>query len=459
MDFRSPIRNALALFRVPQMLPVTGFAALILVGSALLWAPWSHEPGAVSYLDALFTSTSAVCVTGLVTVSTAQDFTVAGQVIILLLIQIGGLGVMTYAAMVLSLLRRRLSLRAQAALHESLFQKEEARDFRRRFKQILFLTLGIECLGALALFFSLLPHTPGLRAAWSGVFHAVSAFCNAGFSILPGNLADVRDNHLFIAIIMILIILGGLGFTVLHESLGEMRRTLLRRPPVRVRRFTLHTMVVLRTSLLLILAGFVLLVLFGVTGHEGSWGAKLEAALFHSISARTAGFNTVDVAALPLASLLVLTVLMFVGGSPGSCAGGVKTSSLAVLFARVRAYFLGEEDPHLLGRRIDRDLVRSAGLLLVLAVVWNLVGVLLLAHFERGRPEIELHNLLFEQVSAFGTVGLSTASTTAGLSTAGKLWIIVTMYVGRLGPLTLASLATYRRRSRITFPEGKVMIG
>ncbi len=459
MDFRSPIRYALALFRVPQILPVTGFAALIFVGSALLWAPWSHAPGAVSYLDALFTSTSAVCVTGLVTVSTAQDFRVAGQVVILVLIQIGGLGVMTYAALVLSLLRRRLSLRAQAALHESLFQKDEARDFRRRFKQILFLTLGIECSGALVLFLSLLPHTPSPEAAWSGVFHAVSAFCNAGFSILPGNLADVRSNHLFLAVIMILIILGGLGFTVLHESFGEIRRTLLRRPPERVRRFSLHSTVVLRTSLFLIVAGFALLALFGLTGDEGGWGGKLEAAIFHSISARTAGFNTVDVGALPLASLLVLAVLMFIGGSPGSCAGGVKTSSLAVLFARVRAYFRGEEDPHMFGRRIGRDLVRSAGMLLVLAVVWNLVGILLLAHFERGRPEIGLHNLLFEQVSAFGTVGLSTANTTAGLSTGGKLWIIVTMYVGRLGPLTLASLATYRKRSRIAFPEGKVMIG
>jgi trk system potassium uptake protein TrkH len=441
------------------MLPVAGFAVLILVGSALLWAPWSHQPGAVSYLDALFTSTSAVCVTGLVTVSTASAYTVAGQVVILLLIQIGGLGVMTYAAMTLSLLRRRLSLRAQAALHESLFQKDEVRDFRRRLRQIVIITFGIEAVGALVLFFSLLPHAPGARAAWSSVFHSISAFCNAGFSILPGNLADLRDNHLFTAVIMVLIVAGGLGFTVLHELFGEARRMTERRPPDRPRRLSLHANLVLRTSLLLIVGGAALLLLFGVTDQADGWGAKVEAAFFHSISARTAGFNTIDVGALPLASLLVLVMLMFVGGSPGSCAGGVKTSSLAVLFARVRSYLTGEEEARLLGRRVSRDLVRSAGLLFVLAFGWNLVGLLLLAYLESGRAGIGLHNLLFEQVSAFGTVGLSTADTTAGLSVAGKLWIIATMYVGRLGPLTLASLAVYRRASRVTFPEGKVMIG
>lgn len=459
MDLHSATRRLLALLRLPQMLPVAGFAALIFVGSALLWVPWSHQPGAVSYLDALFTSTSAVCVTGLVTVSTASDYTVAGQVVILVLIQVGGLGVMTYAAMTLSLLRRRLSLRAVAALHESLFQKEEVRDFRRRVKQVVLITLGLEAAGALLLFLSLLPQEPALSAAWSSVFHSVSAFCNAGFSILPGNLADVRDNHVFTAVIMLLVVLGGLGFTVLHELFGEAGRLAGRRARTGPHRFSLHTMVVVKTSLLLIGGGAALLLLFGLTDAEGGWGTRIEAALFHSVSARTAGFNTLDVGALPLASLLVLAVLMFIGGSPGSCAGGVKTSSLAVLFARVRTYLTGEEEAHLLGRRIGRDLVRSAGLLLVLALLWNLVGLLLLAHSEGGRPDVGLHNLLFEQLSAFGTVGLSTGATTAGLTTTGKLWIAATMYVGRLGPLTLASLAVYRRPSRIAFPEGKVMIG
>jgi trk system potassium uptake protein len=270
---------------------------------------------------------------------------------------------------------------------------------------------------------------------------------------------DVRGNHLFLAVIALLIVFGGLGFTVLRELTGEGRRILTRRPRLRPRRFTLHTSVVMRTTLALIVAGALATLLFGMTSGEGTWGERVSGAFFQSVSSRTAGFNSIDVGALPIASLLVLTVLMFVGGAPASCAGGVKTSTVAVMFARIRGYLTGHEDVRLMGRTLDRDLVRSAGLLIVLSLLWNLLGVVLLSFFERGRPEIELQNLLFEQISAFGTVGLSTATTTAGLSAAGKIWIIATMYVGRLGPLTLASLALRRRVTRVSFPEGKVMIG
>lgn len=453
------IRRHVVFLRVPQFLPIAGFLAVILIGSALLWLPWSHEPDAVSYLDALFTSTSAVCVTGLTTVNIANDFTVAGQVVIIVLIQIGGLGVMTYAAMVLTLLRRRMSLRTQAALHASLFQTDAARDFKRIFRRIVVITLSLEAIGAVVLFLTLLPSTPSASAAWSAVFHSISAFCNAGFSILPGNLVEMRSNHVFLAVVAILIILGGLGFMVLRELLDAGRGTLARRERLGPRRFTLHTSVVLRSSLVLIVGGAVLMLLFGMTSGEGTWGERTAGALFQSISARTCGFNTIDVGALPLASLLILALLMFVGGSPASCAGGIKTTSIAVLFARLRSHLTGEEEVRLGGRRIGRDLVRSVGLLLTLAVFWNLVGLLVLGHVERGRPGVELQHLLFEQISAFGTVGLSTNSTTAGLSVAGKIWIMATMYVGRLGPLTLVSLAIHHKKKGVTFPEGKVMIG
>jgi trk system potassium uptake protein TrkH len=451
-------RVALAL-RLPQIIPVAGFAAVILLGSLLLWLPWSHHPGAVSYLNALFTATSAVCVTGLTTVNTATDYTVAGQVVILVLIQIGGLGVMTYAAMALTLLRRRLSLRTQAALRDSLFQSDAARDFRRRFWQIVSITLALETVGALILFAALLPTAKSGSAAWSAVFHSISAFCNAGFSVLPNNLVDIRSNHLFMAVISLLIIFGGVGFVVLHELFGELVRLMRRRERQGPRRFTMHTSLVLRVSLALIFVGAGAILLFGVTTGETTWGERVSAALFQSISARTCGFNSIDCGALPVASLLILAILMFIGGSPASCAGGIKTSSVAVLTARMRSHLTGREDAQLMGRSLNRDLVRSAEMLLALAVFWNLVGILFLAHFEMGRPGIELQNLLFEQISAFGTVGLSTATTTAGLSVAGKIWIIATMYVGRLGPLTLASLAVYRRPTRVGYPEGKVLIG
>jgi len=458
MDPRVALRRVVIALRVPQALPALGFAAVILIGSALLWSPWAHVEGSVGYLDALFTATSAVCVTGLTTVSTAGDFTVAGQVVILVLIQIGGLGVMTYAAMALSLLRRRLSLRAQAALHDSLFQADQARNFKRLLRQIVAITLGAEAAGALLLFFSLLPSDSTATAAWSAVFHAVSSFCNAGFSIYPDSLVGMRSNHFFMIVVSILIVLGGLGFVVLNEVLSDGRRMITRQRTDRARRFSLHTSVVLRTSAGLIAGGAAALLLFGLTPGEGGWGERVSAAVFQSISARTCGFNSVAIAALPLASLQVLPGLMFIGGSPASCAGGVKTSTVAVLVARIRGYATGEDEARLMGRRIGRPIVRSAGLLLVLAVAWNGLGLLLLSHFERGTPGLEMQNLFFEQISAFGTVGL-TADATASLGTFGKLWIASTMYVGRLGPLTLASLAFARKTSRVTFPEGKVMIG
>ncbi len=451
-------RIALVL-RLPQVIPVVGFLVVILVGSLLLWLPWSHQAHAVGYLNALFTSTSAVCVTGLTTVSTASDYSVAGQVVILILIQIGGLGVMTYAAMAVTLFRRRMSLRARAALHDSLFQNDAARDFKRRFWQIVSVTLALEMIGTLILFLAMLPSTGSGSAAWSAVFHSISAFCNAGFSILPNNLADIRGNHLFMTVIALLIVVGGLGFTVLHEVFVDMIRMLRKRDRLRPKRFSLHTSLVLRMSVLLIVGGAGLTLLFGLTAGESTWGERISAALFQSVSARTAGFNSVDVGALPLASLLAIIGLMFVGGSPASCAGGIKTSTLAVLMARLRSYFSGRENPHLMGRMLSRDVVRSAELLLALATIWNLAGLLVLAQTEAGRTDIGFQNLFFEQISAFGTVGLSTSTTTAGLSTAGKLWIIATMYVGRLGPLALASLALYRRPTRVGLPEGKVMIG
>lgn len=460
MDPRRFITRLGAVATLPQALPALGFLVAILIGSALLVQPWAHQPGAVGYLDALFTSTSAICVTGLVTVNTGTDYTVAGQVIILALIQIGGLGVMTYAAVVLTLLRRRMSLRTQAALHESLFQSDQARDFRRRFRQIITLTFAIEAVGVLVLFLCLLPGSGrgagsgGGAAAWSALFHSVSAFCNAGFSILPGNLLDVNGNHGFLWMIMVLIIVGGLGFVVLHELFAEVSRVLHRRRREQTRRFSFHTNVVLRTTLILILLGAGAVLLFGLTGEQTTWGQRIEAALFQSVSARTAGFNTVSIPALPVASLLVLVLLMFIGGSPASCAGGVKTTTLALLFARIRSDLRGEQHVRLMGRRVMPELTRTAGLLLALGVGWNILGLLVLAATE----DLSFQNLFFEQISAFGTVGLS-ADLTPLLSPAGKLWIAASMYVGRLGPLTLATLVTYRNPRNVTFPEGKVLIG
>jgi len=437
-----------------------GFAAVILLGSVLLVLPWSHAPGRVSYLDALFTSTSAVCVTGLVVVDTGTAFTGLGQFIIMVLIQIGGLGVMTGTAMIFAILGRRLSLRSQAAVHDSLFQSDSAHDFRRLFVRILKVTFAIEGLGVVLLFVAFLV-TRGnvVHAGWSALFHSVSAFCNAGFSIYSDNLIAARVNPLITFTIMGLIVAGGLGLWVLAELLIHAKHSLPRaHPPAGLRRLSLHAKVVLTGTAILIAVGFVGLLVFGLTPGEPTIWDKLHNALFQSITSRTAGFNTVDIGKLPSASLFLITLLMFIGANPASCAGGVKITTMAIFAAQLRSIVRNQEDVTLFERRVSSDVVRRVNLLLALAVLWNVLGLLFLLVSEAGSGGMSMERLLFEQISAFGTVGLSTGIT-PDVSGPGQFELILTMFVGRVGPLTLATWALARQALRIGYPEGKVMIG
>ena len=446
--------------RSPEFLLVAGFAGIIFMGALLLWSPLAHPAGRVDFLDALFTSTSAVCVTGLVVVDTATDFTLFGQIVIMLLIQAGGLGVMTFAALLFQVLGRRLSLTSQAALHDSLFQRDIAMEFRHFFGQVVRIVAVIEALGAVVIFFSLLPTTPVIKAAYSGVFHAVSAFCNAGFSIYSGNLVEIRNNPVALSAIMALIVLGGLGHLVLRE-IWEMIKWRVARSGQGGRRLhplSYHSRVVLVTSSILIVSGTVGLVLFGLGSGERTLVTKLWDGLFQSITARTAGFNSIPIASLPVASLAMLSAWMFVGGSPGSCAGGVKTTSLAIWFAEVRSGILGWGEPRLMGRTIAPDVIQRSVRVFMLAMAWNLIGVLLLSTTEAVKEGVNLQHVVFEQISAFGTVGLS-ADLTPKLTAVGKLWIIATMYVGRLGPLTLATWVAASHRPAVRHPEGRLMIG
>jgi len=219
----------------------------------------------------------------------------------------------------------------------------------------------------------------------------------------------------------------------------------------------MHGRLVLWASLLLIIGGFTGILVFGLTPNEGAWGEKILNAAFQSVTARTAGFNTIDIGRLPAASLFVLIVLMFIGGSPASCAGGVKTTTTAIWIARIRAALRGERDVHMLGRRVPWEQVGRADLLVALALCWNLAGILLLLTTEAQLPESHL-GLVFEQISAFGTVGLSTG-VTPNLSSAGKAWIIATMFVGRLGPLTIAMWMVPTHKIHVRHPRGTVMIG
>lgn len=455
--FQGPKQTHLErLVNSPQTGLIGGFAAVIVVGALLLWLPWAQY-GRVGFLDALFTSTSAVCVTGLIVVDTATEYTTFGHVIIISLIQTGGIGIMTFAGLTFQLLGRRMSLQSQAVLQDTFFQRDVAGEFQSTFRTILLLTVAIEVFGALLLWIFLLPGTEPVPALFSAVFHSISAFCNAGFSLRTDNLVGLRDSPGCLIVIMALIILGGLGYTVLNElwELGGGRTRIggMKRPHP----FSLNGRLVLRATVILVVGGTVTILLFGLTSEEVTWGEKALNAAFQSVTARTAGFNSVDIGKLPQSSLFILILLMFIGGSPGSCAGGVKTTSVAIWVARLKAALRGEQHVHLLDRRIPWEQVGKVDLLIALAIVWNMAGFLLLMTTEARLPDGPLA-LMFEQISAFGTVGLSTG-VTPNLSTPGKLWIIATMFVGRLGPITIAMWMVPLHKIHVRHPKGTVMIG
>jgi trk system potassium uptake protein TrkH len=455
----SLFRRLLPYGQMPQTLLIGGFAGVILVGAILLLLPWSQTRGEVGFVDALFTSTSAVCVTGLVVVDTGSAYTLFGQLVIAALIQIGGLGIMTFAALAYLMLGRRLSLASQAALHDAFFQRDLGIEFKKTFLQILLITASIELVGLILIFLALLwRQVPVAEALFSSFFHAISAFCNAGFSIYEDNLVGLRGSPVIVGTVMALIVLGGVGHMVLSELFHHGKNRLGRAEPDGPQYLSTHTRVVLRTTLALIVIGWLGLLVLGLTAAEDTWGMKLSGALFQSITARTAGFNTVDIGLVPMSSLLLLILLMFIGGSPGSCAGGVKTTALAISLAEFRAKLKGEDQVILLDRRVPKPILDRTLVLIRMSVLWNLLGVLLLLATETGRQGVGFQDVLFEQISAFGTVGLSTGLTTK-LTMFGRLWITLTMFVGRLGPLTIALGVLPAIPTHVKYPESRIMIG
>ena len=428
------------------------FIPLILAGSLILSLPGLYRPGALPYLDALFTAVSAVCVTGLITVNTA-DFTPLGQGVILLLIQMGGLGILTFATVYLSPRRRKISFHHRRILTEFFVDNVEYRP-REIIRAVVGFTLGIELAGTLLLF--PLFHRAGTEEPlFTAVFHAVSAFCNAGFSRFPDSLEGFGSDYPVQAVLMGLIITGGLGFVALKDVILKSRR--------RIRRLSLHTYLVLITSAVLWVSGAVI---YRFTEGAGLLSAlpepeKWAAALFQSVTNRTAGFNVLPQGALsPLGRVLSLP-FMFVGGASGSIAGGIKVTTLALVAA---ALFSGFEDRGglaLRGRRIPSAVLNRAFVFFIKALLILFTAfVLLLAaerhHLVRTEP---LLNLLFETVSAFGTVGLSTGLT-GSLTGAGKIIIIATMFAGRVGLFAIA-MPMFRvfPDPRIDYPREEVLVG
>jgi trk system potassium uptake protein len=442
----------------PETFLAGTFAGLILAGTILLALPVSQAHDRIGVLDALFMSTSAVCVTGLATVDTGTEFNRFGQVVIIFLMQFGGLGIMTFAAFGAQVMGRRLSFRSQGILSDSFYQSNAAGALRTDLKRMLLLTFLIEAVGIAFLYAEFRAAPDGQSPFFSALFYGISAFCNCGLGLHSDNLTGFRSRPIVLCTVMSLIVLGGLGHSVVLEAARRVKRRLLGRlgGPVLM---SLHSRVVLSTTACLIAGGTIALMAFGQTSGERTWNERFWGALFHSVSSRTAGFNTVDIGKLPMASLLTLIGLMFVGGSPASCAGGIKTTSFAVWLAHLRAQLTGARDSSLFGRRLAPDIVARVGLVAGLAILWNFAGCLVLAVTESPvREDMSFLNLFFEQISAFGTVGLSTG-VTSHLSGGGKFWIIMTMYIGRIGPLTAAMAVLVPQAGGVRYPEERVMIG
>ncbi len=440
-------RGAVVFAQRPALLLAGSFAAMIGIGSILLTLPVSVRNVAnVSFIDSLFTITSAVCVTGLTVNDVWDNYTLFGQGVILAGIQLGGIGIMTLAALALTM-GDAVSLKRQLR-YAAMLDTRTLEDLRTLVRSIIFGTLVIEAIGAVLLWL-LLSGDPRLEdrpVPWCAVFHAISAFCNAGFALFPGNLTPFRDDAGIQLVIMSLIVLGGLGFPVILELVGHaaarMRRMLKNAAPTPPR-LSLATRLVLRTTMVLLLFGTAAMLLFEVTNSLAGLGTgrTVLAALFASVNTRTSGFNTVDIGAMRDATLLIMCVLMFIGGSPTSTAGGIKTTTAAVIAAALRAE-LRARDPELLGRALPAELLRKATAVAALSLVIVLVVVLALTLTE----DLPFIKLAFEAVSAFGTVGLSTGIT-GGLTAAGKLIVALTMFIGRVGPLTIA-LAVGREHER-----------
>lgn len=433
------------------------FLLAIITGALVLQLPVSAARQPISAVDALFTATSAVCVTGLTVLDTGQDFSRFGQIVILILIQLGGIGIMTFATSLLMMVGARLSLGSRLGLSQT-FSYDEGQRSASLLLAVIILVVAIESGGGLLLFLEFRGQFPAGEAAFQALFHSVSAFCNAGFSTFPDSLERFQGDYSTLAIFSALIVLGGLGFVVLTDLLGRLRD--------RKRRLSLHTKLSLSVSGLLIVAGAAAFFVNEYSGAFSGFGPikSFANAVFQSITCRTAGFNAIAQRDLAEVSVLISMMLMFIGACPGSTGGGIKTTAFAAVMLTVYSRFRGRHSVSAFRRSLSADSILKAVTVMLLAVmvIAVITGLLL---YSGDRPVA--HRLshgwfldnLFEVVSAFGTVGLSLGMT-AHLTGFGKVVIILCMFIGRVGLLTLGfALARRPVTGEIVYAEESVMIG
>ena len=451
-----PVKQKGKGFQHAESILALGFLAVILLGTVLLALPAASRSGkGIGLFDSLFTATSAVCVTGLVAVDTGTTFSVFGQIVLLVLIQVGGLGFMVFATMIMVALGRKISIRGRMLIREYM-NGASLSDLGRLTWLYLLLSIAIETVGTVFLSIRLVPLLGWKHGIWMALFHSVSAFCNAGFDLF-GNYASLTafsGDPLVLLTVAVLIILGGLGFAVILETLRNRQG---------FRSLTLHTRIVLLTTLGLVLTGTVFYWLAERSNAETlagfGEGEKILNAFFQSVTMRTAGFNSFDLSRFRDGSKLFSSVLMMIGASPASTGGGIKTTTFAALVLLMLSVVRGENEVNVARRRLSADIARRALAVAVLFLTTLVTGTLIISFIENGR--FPLADILFEASSAMGTVGVS-AIGTPNLHPASRAVLLPMMFLGRVGPLTLA-FAVAKRQGRIKtlskHPEERIMIG
>ncbi|MBU3160512.1 TrkH family potassium uptake protein [Clostridium frigoris] len=439
----------------PVQVLALGFALVILAGAILLSLPISSQSGRITpFIDCIFTSTSAVCVTGLVTLDTGTYWTYFGKTVIMLLIETGGLGFMSVATLIFFFFGRRITLKERLVMQEAM-NVNSLQGLVKMIKYVLIFTFSVEGVGAVLFATQFIPQFGIAKGIYYSVFHAVSAFCNAGFDLM-GNFKSVTayaNNSVVILTISALIAIGGLGFYVwveIYNSKGT-------------KRLSLHSRVVIYSTIVLIVGGAILMFIFEMNNPGTMKGmsvkGKILSSIFASVSPRTAGFNSIPLDKMTSAGNLLTIILMFIGGSPGSTAGGIKTTTAIILFMTVVSVVRGREDTEIFKKRINKEVVYKSLVITVLGLGIVIVVTMLLSIVEP--PNIPFEYFLYEATSAFATVGLTLGLTTK-LTIVGKIIISLTMYAGRVGPLTII-LALAKRKScksgTIKYPEDKILIG